>query len=123
MQANSRCTDDPLMAQRAIVRQVLRTDHRETGSRQQRQRTLSGVTPKAIIEAVVLLHANGVISGLDEPSGTSPPARPLDSLRESMAVADAVFQLHANGVMLRLDEFVGASRCARHLDALGLIAG
>lgn len=122
MQANSRCTDDPLMAQRAIVRQVLRTDHGETGSRQQRQRTLSDATPKAIIEAVALLHANGVISCLDEP-GASPPAWPFDSLCESMALADAVSQLHVNGVVLRLDEFVGASRCARHLNALGLIAG
>ncbi len=123
MQANSRCTNDSGMAQRAIVRQVLRTDHRETCSLKQQQRTLSGATPKAIIEAVALLHANGVISCPDEPSGTSPPARPLDSLCESMAVVDAIVRLHADGVILRLDEFVGASRCARHLDALGLIAG
>jgi hypothetical protein len=110
------------MAQRAIVRQVLRTDHGETGSHQQRQRALSDVTPKAIIDAVALLHANGVISCPDEP-GASPPARPLDSLCESMAVVDAIVRLHANGVILRLDEFVGASRCARHLNTLGLIAG
>lgn len=29
MQANSRCTDDPLMAQRAIFRQPNPLDHRE----------------------------------------------------------------------------------------------
>jgi len=29
MQANSRCTDHPEMAQRAIIRQVRRTDHRK----------------------------------------------------------------------------------------------
>jgi hypothetical protein len=80
MQGNRRPTDDPGMAQRAIVQQVLRNDHRERWSRQQLERTLADITPEAISDAIVRLEASGVIHCLDEFIGASRCARHLDAL-------------------------------------------
>ncbi|MGC2372396.1 MAG: hypothetical protein WA484_00845 [Solirubrobacteraceae bacterium] len=80
MQANRRRTDDPGMAQRAIVLQVLRTDHRERWSPKQLERTLYDTTPEAISDAIVRLDASGVIYCLDEFIGASRSAKHLDSL-------------------------------------------
>jgi len=68
------------MAQRAIVQQVLRDDHRERWSRKQLEHTLSDITPEAISDAIVRLEAGGVVHCLDEFVGASRCARHLDAL-------------------------------------------
>jgi hypothetical protein len=80
MQANRRRITDPGMAQRAIVHQLLRTDHRERWSLKQLQRTLSDVEPATISDAIVRLEAGGVIYCLDEFVGAARCARHLDAL-------------------------------------------
>jgi hypothetical protein len=72
MQANSRCTNDSGMAQRAIAHQALGTYRRQTRSRKQRRRTPTGTTRRATIDAAIRPYATGVISWLDDP-GASPP--------------------------------------------------
>jgi len=80
MQANRRRTTDPRMAQRAIVFQLLRDDHRERWSLKQLQHTLSDVEPDTISDAIVRLEAGGVVNCLDEFVGAARCARYLDAL-------------------------------------------
>ena len=80
MQANRRGSNDLRMAERAVVLQLLRDDHRERWSFEQLQRALSDVTPDAIDEAFASLATYGVIYCLDEFIGASRCARHLDSL-------------------------------------------
>lgn len=80
MQAHRTRHDQARMAERAIVLQLLRDDHRERWSFKQLQRALSDLTPEAIDEAVAFLETYGVIYCLDEFIGASRCARHLDSL-------------------------------------------
>lgn len=80
MQANRRRTDDPLMAQRAIIRQVLRHDHRDRWSLRQLRKALGEITPAAIDDAIIRLDANGVILCLDDFLGASRCTRHLDAI-------------------------------------------
>lgn len=80
MQANPRRTDDPLMAQRAIIFRLLRTDRREGWPLHRLQMALTEITPEAVSDAVVRLEAGGVVYCLDELVGASRCTRHLDSL-------------------------------------------
>jgi hypothetical protein len=80
MQGNRRCSDDLTMAQRAVVLQVLRTDHSERWSIKQLERALGNTTADAINDAVIRLEANGVICCLDEFVGASRCAWHLDAI-------------------------------------------
>lgn len=66
--------------ERAIVLQVLRTDHRERWSDKQIERAIPDFKPEAIRKAIVRLEAGGVICCLDEFVGASRCAQYLDSL-------------------------------------------
>lgn len=66
--------------ERAIVLQVLRTDHRERWSDKQIERAIPDFKPEVIQRAIVRLEAGGVICCLDEFIGASRCAQYLDSL-------------------------------------------
>lgn len=80
MQANRRGIEDPGMAQRAILRQLLRTDHREGWPLNHLQLAVTEVTPAAVSDAVMRLEAGGVVYCLDEFVGASRCTRHLDAL-------------------------------------------
>jgi hypothetical protein len=68
------------LVERAIVLQLLRTDHRERWSDKQIERAIPDFKPEAIRKAIVRLEAGGVICCLDEFIGASRCAQYLDSL-------------------------------------------
>lgn len=73
-------SDDPQVAQRAIVLQLLSTDRRERWSLKQLEHMLCGTSATAINDAVVRLGGSGVIVCLDEFIRASRCAQHLDSL-------------------------------------------
>jgi hypothetical protein len=80
MQANPRRTDDPLMAQRAIILRLLRPDHGEGWPLDHLQLAMTEVMPAAVSDAIIRLEAGGVVYCLDEFVGASRCTRHLDSL-------------------------------------------
>jgi hypothetical protein len=80
MQTHRKPSDSQMMAQRAIVFQVLRTDHRERWTQKQVARILVDLTPAAISDAIACLEASDVIYCLDDFIGASRCARSLDTL-------------------------------------------
>jgi hypothetical protein len=62
---------DTRIAQRAIIHQVIRDDHRERWSPKQIEQALSDVTPETINDAIIRLEANGAIYCLDEYIGAA----------------------------------------------------
>jgi hypothetical protein len=70
--------NDPTMAQRAIVFQILRDDHDERWSRAELEREVSDVEPLVVNDALALLEGTGVVDG--EIVQASPCARHLDTL-------------------------------------------
>lgn len=73
-------TNDPGYAQRGVVRQVLRSDHRERWSLKQLEKVLDDIEPGAISDAIVRLETGGVIHSLDHFVGASRCTRYLDAL-------------------------------------------
>lgn len=71
---------DPHIAQRAIIHQLLRSDHTERWSPEQIARTLFDVTPEAIKDAILRLEANNAIYCVDEYIAASRCARYLFAL-------------------------------------------
>jgi DNA-binding HxlR family transcriptional regulator len=68
------------LEQRAVVLQLLRSDHRQRWSLKQLERELYDIEPEAISDALTYLEAQGVIYRLDEFIGASRCARCFDSL-------------------------------------------
>jgi Fe2+ or Zn2+ uptake regulation protein len=80
MPANHTPESDTYVEQRAVVLQLLRSDHRQRWSLKQLERELDDIEPEAISDALTYLEAQGVIYRLDEFIGASRCARCLDSL-------------------------------------------
>lgn len=80
MPANHTLTSDTPLEQRAIVLQLLRSDHRQRWSLKQLERELDDIEPEDISDALTYLEAKGVIYRLDKFIGASRCARCLDSL-------------------------------------------
>jgi len=72
--------DDIGIAQRGIVLQVVRDDHRQRWTREQLERTLFDVEPAVIADSLERLEEAGVVHRIDDVFGASRCARHLDSL-------------------------------------------
>lgn len=71
---------DTKIAQRAIIHQLIRDDHRERWSLKQLSQALFDVTPETINDAITRLEANGAIYCLDEFVGAARCTRYLNLL-------------------------------------------
>jgi hypothetical protein len=72
-------TED-VVAQRAIVLQVLRADHVEPWTRAELESEIYDIEPVEINDALAVLHADGVIAVAGEQVSASRAARRLDAL-------------------------------------------
>lgn len=72
-------TED-VVAQRAIVLQVLRPDHVEPWTRAELESEIYDIEPLAISDALALLDADGVVNVAGEEVRASRAARRLDAL-------------------------------------------
>ena len=72
-------TED-VVAQRAIVLQVLRADHVEPWTRAELESEIYDIEPLAISDALVALHADGVVDIAGEQVRASRASRRMDAL-------------------------------------------
>jgi len=80
MPKSPRRIEDPEIAQRAIVHQMLDEEHPQRWTRAELEQTLHDVTPQAVSDAITGLEASGVLYRLDDYLGIPPNIRSLDAL-------------------------------------------
>jgi hypothetical protein len=80
MPANHTPESDTYAEQRAIMLQLLRSDHSQRWSLKQLEQELYDIEPEAISDALTYLEAVGVAWRLDNYVGASSCARCLDTL-------------------------------------------
>jgi Fe2+ or Zn2+ uptake regulation protein len=80
MPAHHTPASDTHFEQRAVVLQLLRSDHRQRWSLKQLERELDDIEPADISDALTYLETQGVVNRLDKFIGASRCARCLDSL-------------------------------------------